>query len=323
LIDENEIFTSTSIGIAISQTSYQSIEEIIRDADIAMYSAKNNGKGNYAIFDANMHKEAVHVMRMENDLRNAIARNELECYYQPIYSFEENAVSGFEALVRWNHPNKGILMPNDFINLAEETGFIREVDLWVFDAACKQLSQWQRKYPSARSLTVNINLSAIHFNRVELIAHIGSVLNKYHLDPGSIKLEVTESVIMESVNYANEIFSILKKRGMKISIDDFGVGYSSLGRLISLPVDTLKIDRSFIISLTKDKNSRNITRAIIDLAQVLSLDVIAEGVETQEQANLLERLGCNYIQGFLIEHAVPAETAEQLIRQGYELQQSS
>lgn len=319
IIDGNELFTSTSIGIAISHTGYHNIEEIIRDADIAMYSAKRNAKNNYAVFDANMHKEAVHIMHLENDLRNALLRNHLECYYQPIYSFAENAISGFEALVRWNHPTRGLLRPTEFIHLAEETGLIHDLDLWIFEDSCRQLSEWHKLYPSTKHLTVSINLSAFHFNRVELIAKIGNIFDKYQLDPASIKLEVTESVIMDSINAANEIFSVLKSRGMKISIDDFGVGYSSLGRLISLPVDTLKIDRSFIVSLTKEKNSRNVTRAIIDLAQVLSLDVIAEGVETREQANLLERLGCNYIQGFLVNKPVPAFDAEQLIKNRFRL----
>lgn len=309
MLGQNETFTSASIGIAISEIGYQKAEDILRDADIAMYSAKQRGKATHVIFDKHMHDEFVHVLKLETDLRNALKNSELIVHYQPIYSIAERRVVGFEALVRWLHPERGLLDPHSFVPTAEEMGLIRDIDRWVLEVSARQLKDWRDEFKHARDLKMSINLSAIHFNQMEVLAHIGNLLKDTKLPPNSLKLELTESVIMKTTNLSSEIFSVLNQRGMHIIIDDFGVGYSSLNRLIKLPVDTLKIDRSFVSSIIVDSNSLNVTRAIIDLAHNLDMEVIAEGVESEGQFQILGRLGCHYVQGYFISKPMNADDA--------------
>jgi diguanylate cyclase (GGDEF)-like protein/PAS domain S-box-containing protein len=310
LLDQHETFTSASIGIALSSRGYTNPEDILRDADIAMYSAKHAGKARHAVFDSRMHEEMVHVLKLETDLRHALTNNELSVYYQPIYSITNKCLSGFEALIRWNHPLRGFLEPHDFLPLAEEMSIIRDIDYLVLNTAAGQLKQWRKKYPQAKDLKMNINLSGIHFNGTAILAEIGNVLKDHKLTNDCIRLELTEGVIMDNSNRSSEIFSVLSKLGIHISIDDFGVGYSSLSRLTKLPVDMLKIDRGFVQSMTSDSNSLNVTRAVIDLAHDLDMEVIAEGVETPGQFQILTRMGCQYVQGYYISKPLNAKEAE-------------
>ncbi|MBA3581296.1 MAG: EAL domain-containing protein [Gammaproteobacteria bacterium] len=312
-LDKHETFTSASIGIAISDRGYESADDMIRDADIAMYSAKQAGKAQHAIFDAHMHADMVHTLKLESELRAAIRQNELRVFYQPIYSIANKCIAGFEALVRWQHPKRGFIEPNEFIPQAEELSIIREIDHWVLNQAARQLSIWRRQHAQAKNITVNINLSAIHFNNMSILAELGIVLKDNDLPPDALKLELTESVIMNASNLSSEIFNVLNQRGMYISIDDFGVGYSSLSRLAQLPIDVLKIDRNFVHSMLTDKSSLNITRAIIDLAHDLEMEVIGEGVEDAKQYQMLARLGCQYIQGYYVSRPVDAIAAEKLL----------
>ncbi len=313
LLDNHEAFTSASIGIALSSLGYSNSQDIIRDADIAMYSAKQSGRARFALFDVQMHDEMVHVMRLEIDLRHALLNNELHVYYQPIYSITEKQLAGMEALVRWNHPNKGFLEPHDFITLAEEMSIIRDIDYLVLKKAANQLKMWRKKYAVAKKIKMHINLSGIHFNNTAILAEIGNVLKDNKLSNDSLQLELTEGVIMDNIGRSGEIFSILSKLGVHISIDDFGVGYSSLSRLTKLPVNMLKIDRGFVQSMIVDSSSLNITRAVIDLAHDLDMAVIAEGVETQGQYQILGRMGCQYAQGFYISKPLTAEEADEFL----------
>jgi diguanylate cyclase (GGDEF)-like protein/PAS domain S-box-containing protein len=313
LLDQHETFTSASIGIALSTRGYTNPEDIMRDADIAMYSAKQAGKARHAIFDSRMHEEMVHVLKMETDLRHAVANNELKVFYQPIYNIAEKRISGFEALVRWVHPLRGFLEPHDFIPLAEEMSIIRDIDYLVLNSAAKKLKLWQKKYPQAANIKMNINLSGIHFNNTAILAEIGNVIKDNKLTNDCIRLELTEGVIMENSARSAEIFNVLSKLGIHISIDDFGVGYSSLSRLTKLPVDMLKIDRGFVQSMTVDSNSLNVTRAVIDLAHDLDMQVIAEGVETRGQFQILSRMGCQYIQGYYISKPLSENDAEEFL----------
>lgn len=309
-LDQHETFTSASIGVALSDRGYTSPQDILRDADIAMYSAKQAGKARHAVFDSHMHDEMIHVLKLETDLRNALKNGELCVYYQPIYSIPQRSLAGFEALVRWNHPGKGFLEPHDFIPLAEEMSIIRDIDYLVLNEATRQLKKWRKEFEHAKNIKMNINLSGIHFNNTAILAEIGHVLKDNNLSNDSLQIELTEGVIMDNTGRSAEIFHVLSQLGVHISIDDFGVGYSSLSRLTKLPVDMLKIDRGFVQSMIIDSSSLNITRAIIDLAHDLDMEVIAEGVETQGQFQILSRMGCHYAQGYYISKPLSIEDVE-------------
>lgn len=320
VLNQHEAFTSASIGIALSTRGYDNPQNILRDADIAMYSAKQTGKARYAVFDTRMHDEMVHVMRLEVDLRHALQNGELSVYYQPIYSIPDKRLVGLEALVRWNHPERGFLEPDDFIPLAEEMAIIREIDYLVMNNSARQLKTWRRKFEAARNIKMHVNLSGIHFNNTAILAEIGNVLKDNSLSNDSLQLELTESILMDNTNRSTEIFSVLTKLGVHISIDDFGVGYSSLSRLTKLPVNMLKIDRGFVQSMMADSTSLNITRAVIDLAHDLNMEVIAEGVESSREYQILGRMGCQYAQGFYISKPLTARQAERFLTNPPELE---
>ena len=313
LLGQHEMFTSASIGIALSSRGYQNARDILRDADIAMYSAKQSGKARYAVFDSRMHDDMVHVLRLETDLRNAIKNSELEVYYQPIYSIAEQRLIGLEALVRWWHPERGFLEPSSFIHLAEEMSIIREIDYLVLKAATEQLRSWQKRFTAAKNIKMNVNLSGVHFNNDEIIDEISDLIETNTLTKKCLQLELTEGVLMDNTQRSAEILGMLNQLGVHISIDDFGVGYSSLSHLTKLPVDILKIDRGFIESMIVDPSSLNITRAIIDLAHDLGMEVIAEGVETQGQLQILGRMGCHYVQGFYISKPLTGKQTASLL----------
>jgi diguanylate cyclase (GGDEF)-like protein len=295
----HETITTGSIGVALSAPGYTEAEDIIRDADTAMYRAKERGKARCEIFDTAMHTRAVTLLRLESDLRRALEKDELCVYYQPIVSLMSGDLHGFEALVRWQHPERGIVSPSDFIPLAEETGLILPIGLRVLRDACHQLRKWQQYSLSNRDLIMSVNLSGKQLAQPDLIERIEEVLNESQIDPWHLKLEITETVVMENPELAAITLAKLRSLGVRLSIDDFGTGYSSLSYLNRFPVDTLKIDRSFVASMNKADENLQIVKTIITLAGNLGMQVIAEGVETEEQLDQLRSLKCQYGQGYL------------------------
>ena len=310
----NEVYTSASIGITLSTIGYEHPESILRDADTAMYHAKEKGKARHEIFDAVMHARAVTRLQLENDLRRAAERQEFLVYYQPIMSLETNRLAGFEALVRWQHPTQGFVSPADFISIAEETGLIVELGRWVLEESCRQMRQWQMEIPNQMPLTVSVNLSGKQFTQTDLIEQVKGILNDTGLDPRFLKLEITESVVMENAEIAKSMLTQLRAIGVKLSIDDFGTGYSSLSYLHRFPINTLKIDRSFISSMSAGDENMEIVRTIMTLANNLGMDVVAEGVETEKQLAQLKEIKCEFGQGYLFSKPIPAEAATELLR---------
>ena len=306
VLDKNSAFASSSIGIALSSTGYYRPEDILRDADTAMYRAKENGKARYEVFDHGMHARAVSRLQLESDLRQAVEQKEFCVYYQPIVCLQTGRLAGFEALVRWNHPRRGLVKPADFIPVAEETGLIVPIGGWVLREACRYVRECQMLHPSHRSLSLSVNLSARQVAQPDLLERIKEALAISKLDPHCLKLEITESVVMENAEAAALMFKQLRALGVQLSIDDFGTGYSSLSYLHRFPLNYLKIDRSFVSRLTTD-NDNAIVRTISTLARNLGMEVIAEGIETEEQYKQLKMLGCEFGQGYLFSHPVDNE----------------
>lgn len=312
-LDEQEVFISTSIGIAFSSVGYEQPENYLRAADTAMHQTKQLSKTRYAVFEPGWQTEAIERLQLETDLRRAIERKEFQVYYQPIVSIKNGKLIGFEALVRWDHSTRGWVSPVEFIPLAEETGLISLIDRYVLREACEQMGIWKQNFPEKFPLTISVNLSAAQLAQLGLIERIDQILQETEINRESLKIEITESSLTE--NCASEIAMLqqLKSLGIQLSIDDFGTGYSSLARLHQLPIDTLKIDRSFVNQMVCDNESLEIVRTIISLAHILQMDVIAEGVETAEQLRQLQSLECEYSQGFLFSRPVDRQTAERLI----------
>ena len=302
-----------SIGIALSTTDFNHTEDLLRGADIAMYRAKASGKACHEVFDTEMHNEAMRQMQLENDLRRALERGEFRVYYQPIVSLTTGRLAGFEALMRWQHPERGLVSPGDFIPIAEETGLILPMGQWILMEACRQMSEWQKKYPQYRRLSMSVNISSRQFSQRGTIDLLKNVLEKTGLNPALLKLEITETAIMENTETAMEILLALKKMGVQLSVDDFGTGYSSLGYLYRFPMDVLKIDRSFISRVDTDGEKLELVRTIITLAWNLGMDVIAEGVETTKQLAQLKMLKCEYGQGYLFSKPMSAEHTEKFL----------
>jgi len=308
LLQQHEVFVRASIGIALSSPEYTDPSQLLRDADIAMYQAKDGNRG-YAIFDAPMHTLAVQQMQLENDLRHAIERQEFELYYQPIVDLASGGLQGFEALIRWRHPRRGLVSPVDFIPVAENTGLITDLDLWTLNQACQQMHRWHLQFPQHRDLTVSVNLSGKQFVRSDLIQRIDLALANTGLQGKHLKLEITESVLIQNAPLAITILAQLKTRHITVCMDDFGTGYSSLSYLHRFPVDVLKIDKSFISGLqSQDSQSGDavIVRAIISLATSLNLTVVAEGIETLEQLHYLKANHCQGGQGYYYSRPMPA-----------------
>jgi len=312
-LNGHELVTTASIGIALSEPGYDRAEEIVRNADIAMYKAKAGGKAAYVVFDEAMHATAVTRLRMETDLRQASLRGEFQIYYQPIVSLRTGKVTSFEALLRWNHPERGIVPPDDFIPLAEETKLILPIGLWVVRTAAEQLRTWQTEFWMNPPLAISVNLSCRQFFQPDLVYQVERALLETGLAPGCLKMEITESAIMEQVESASSALTRLKSLGIKLAMDDFGKGYSSLSYLHQFPFDTLKIDRSFISRIGPAGENTEIVRTIISLARGLGLDVVAEGVETADQLNHLRDLGCHYGQGYLFSRPLTADAAAALL----------
>jgi diguanylate cyclase (GGDEF)-like protein len=312
----NEAFVTASIGIALNHAGYEQPEDILRDADIAMYYAKGNGKARHEVFDEAMYTRAVSLLRLENDLRRAIERREFCVYYQPIVKLETGDLVGFEALARWQHPERGLVTPAEFIPLAEETGLIMPLGLLVLEEACGQMRAWHQMSPTNRLLTLSVNLSGKQLTEPDLIDQIGSILQRTGLDPRGLKLEITESVVMENAEATISKLMLLRAIGVQLSIDDFGTGYSSLSYLHRFPVSVLKIDRSFVGKMHHGTENVEIARTITTLAHNLGMEVVAEGVETDEQVAQLKVLRCEYGQGYLFSKPLDRRDAEALIRRG-------
>jgi diguanylate cyclase (GGDEF)-like protein len=310
----HEVFVTMSLGIALgSSCEYERPEDVLRDADTAMYRAKAAGKDRSVLFDRNMHDLAVALLQLENDLRRALEREELEIHYQPIVSLATGKLDSFEALLRWNHPVRGLLHPESFIAIAEDTGLIVPIGWWVLREACRQLAEWQALYPSVPPVPVSVNLSCKQFQQVDLIKRIKKILRETQAPMGSLRLEMTESTIMDHGDAALAKLSQLRDLGVKLYIDDFGTGYSSLSYLHRLPMDALKIDRSFI-SYTGDGAGRpEIVHTIVTLARTLGMGVAAEGLETAEQVSRLRGLSCQFGQGYFFSKPIDRSAASGLL----------
>jgi diguanylate cyclase (GGDEF)-like protein/PAS domain S-box-containing protein len=312
-IDGHDVMVTASIGIAHSSTGYTNPEEILRDADIAMYRAKAGGKARYEVFDRDMHQSAVTLLRLETELRHSVHRGEFEMHYQPIVSLTQGRIVGFEGLVRWRHPKRGLVTPDQFIAIAEETGLIVPLGWWVLRESCRQTRRWQRKFPADPSLWVSVNMSGKLFMKTDMVDEMLGILEETGLEPRSLRLEVTENVVMDHADLAVRNLMELRGLGVQLSIDDFGTGYSSLSYLQRFHYDSLKIDRSFVSKLGTAGDSRAIVETILNLANSLGIGVVAEGIETAEQVERLRRMQCPHGQGYWFSRPLTVPAAEELM----------
>ncbi|MEH2372987.1 EAL domain-containing protein [Nostoc sp.] len=310
----NEVFTTVSIGVALSNASYNLPEELLRDADIAMYQAKRSGKGCHKIFESTMYTQVTKLLELEMDLRRAVERHEFQIHYQPIVLLETYKIIGFEALVRWQHPQQGLVFPDNFIALAEETGLIIPIGYSVLREACRQMHAWQIQFPADPPLTISVNLSTKQFAEPALIEQIKQILQETGLEGSNLKLEITESVLMANIQLATYMILQLQEMNIELHLDDFGTGYSSLSYLHRFPSTALKVDRSFITKMGANGENLEIIQAIITLAESLNKDVIAEGVETGEQMTQLRAMKCKYAQGYFFSQGVDSKSIERLMR---------
>jgi diguanylate cyclase (GGDEF)-like protein/PAS domain S-box-containing protein len=304
----HEIVVTASIGIASSTTGYQSAEDVLRDADTAMYRAKTTEKGTHATFDAGMHTRALSRLRVEGELRQALEGGQMRLHYQPIVEMHTGRTTGFEALVRWQHPTRGLLAPGDFLMIAEETGLIVPIGRWILGETCRQIAEW-RAAGAPADVRVSVNVSNRQFWHGGLLEDVRASLRDAQLEPRDIVLEITETVVMYNADLAERTLTELHDNGFALHIDDFGTGYSSLQALHRFPIEALKVDRSFVAGLGEDPRSTELVRTIAMMARNLGLDVIAEGIETPDQRNRVEALGCGYGQGYLFSRPVPGDVA--------------
>jgi len=303
-----DVTVSASIGITFSTNNYQSSDQIIRDADIAMYKAKSRGKAQYAVFDSSLHRHVAEQLQLEQELRRALGQGQLTLEYQPICTLRDRMLTGFEALVRWNHPERGLLEPASFIPVAEETGLIVPLGNWVLGEACRQMHEW-RSIRNGSNLNMSVNVSSLQLTHPDFVSQVGRALQAAEMRPSQLTLEVTESVLMNGIENAFTTLNALRQMGVTLSIDDFGTGYSSLSYLATLPIDALKIDRSFIDRMSREAEGSEIVKAIFKLGQALSKQVYAEGIETGAQLAQLQDMGCEFGQGFLLSRPVNATHA--------------
>lgn len=317
-LEGHRIFTSASIGICMGGDHYQTIQEVLRDADIAMYQAKSLGRSRYAIFDQAMYLQTLRLLRMENDLRLALEREEFTLNYQPIVSLCTGKLAGFEALLRWQHPEEGFVSPAEFIPVAEDTGLIVPLGRWVLRQACLQMRRWQQHYPAAQSLRISVNLAGKQLQEPSFIGTVDEILTETGLRGDDLRLELTESMLMERTEEIIALLQQLRDRRIQLSIDDFGTGYSSLSYLHRFPVTTLKIDRSFVSNMNTDAENFEIVRTVVTLAHTLSMEVVAEGVETPEQSSQLRDLGCEYGQGYLFSKALDESAAAVFLAEAHQ-----
>lgn len=307
----HEVFITTSIGIVLYPDIHADRSKLLENADVAMYHAKKNGRNNYQFYSADMNAAAFERLMLETNLRRALERNEFKLFYQPQVDVQTNQITGVEALIRWQHPELGLVSPNEFIPLLEETGLIISVGEWVIHTACQQVREWLDKGFSP--LTMAVNLSARQFRQPNLVETIESILHQYQLPPELLELELTESTIMDSIDNTVAILKQLRHMGIKIAIDDFGTGVSSLGYLKYFPIDTLKISHDFVLNLPKDTVDASIATAVISLTRSMQISSVAEGVENDEQLAFLQGQECERIQGYLFSHPLPAESMTQLL----------
>lgn len=314
-LDGRDVFTSASIGIALASPTYKRPEEILRDADSALNRAKALGKSRHEVFDKGMHERALAILRLETDLRQAIEARQLQVFYQPIISLETGKITGFEALVRWKHVERGFVPPDEFIPLAEETGLVVQIDRFVMHEACNTLARFLKSQPQAGRLTISVNVSKREFAQNDFVDAIEQTLKETGLDPSSLCLEITESAIMDNAVLAESVLNRLKAQNIQLVMDDFGTGYSSLSYLHRMPFAVLKVDRSFVGRMTSKQENAELVRTIIDMANNLTLRVTAEGVETQEQLDKLRSFKCHSAQGYFFSRPVDGKAAEALLAQ--------
>jgi predicted signal transduction protein with EAL and GGDEF domain len=313
-IDGQSVFTTASVGIAFSGTGYSAAEDMLGDANTAMARAKSLGKARYEMCDPSMHAAAAGRFRLETDLRRATEQQEFRVHYQPIVSLTDFRITGFEALVRWQRPEFGLVMPGEFISAAEDTGLILRIGQWILQEACRQICAWNLQFPCTPAFTMAVNISAQQFAQADLVSQIGEILSETGLAPEMLRLELTESVTMRDEERTTRILSELRKLGVRLCIDDFGTGYSSLSYLRRFALDILKIDRSFVTDMLNNSESQEIVKTILSLGGNLGMKVIAEGVETFEQKDMLKSLGCEFAQGYLFSRPLdPADLARILV----------
>ncbi len=314
-IQSYPIYINASIGVAYSQQGYTRPEQILRDVDTAMYGAKARGKSCYQVFDPKMYEDALSFLQVETDLRMALKEHQLHVNYHPIVALKTGKIVGFEALACWHHPQRGFVSPAEFIPVAEETGLITEVGAWILREACQQVYQWQQQIQqvSESPITISVNLTPRQFTQTNLIAQLDQILQETHLNSECLKLEIKESVIMDNLKTAQIILNQLQQRNIKLSLDDFGTGYSSLSYLHSFPVDSLKIDQSFIQGLDENPENLGLVPVIINIAQKMGMTVIAEGIENSKQLQRLRQLNCDFGQGYFFSEPLNEDQALSLL----------
>lgn len=318
-VRERQIFISASIGIALNKDTDAQPNALLHSADIAMYEAKKEGKGCYKVFSPEMYTRALRRLELENDLRQAIGCGELKVHYQPKVLLGSGTIDGMEALVRWEHPERGLVFPKEFIPLAEETGLIIPLGRWVLRETCRQAREWQKQYPAVPPLAMSVNLSVKQFRQPNLAQEIAEALRETQLSPRYLQLEITESVVADNVEYAADLLQKLKGGlGVRLAMDDFGTGYSSLATLQRFPLDDLKIDKTFVSRLGKDAQDAAIVKLVIDLAHAMGMQAVAEGVETEEQLARLQDMGCDLAQGNYLFEPLTAEAATELIADSHQ-----
>ena len=313
LLEGQEVYTTASIGIATSAVRYTSATDVLRDADLAMYRAKTQGKARHEVYNEEMHHSAMVRLKLETDLRRALLNHEFVVHYQPIVSLKTREVAGFEALVRWQKSPTELVYPGDFISVTEDTGLIVFLGMWVLRQACRTLRRWHTEFPRTPPLTVSVNVSGRQFNQPDLVHQIRQIIEETGVDPACVTLEITESVTMGDAEHAIRVLSQLREIGVRFSIDDFGTGYSSLSYLHRLPLDILKIDRSFIAAIDQGGENLSIVRTIMRLANDLGIDVVAEGTETLTQLDQLDALDCKFGQGYYFSRPVDASEIGELL----------
>jgi predicted signal transduction protein with EAL and GGDEF domain len=315
LIEGHEVHSTASIGITTNSLGYNSPEEMIRDADTAMYRAKSHGGSRFVMFDQAMHNNAVERLELENDLRHAVERGQICLFYQPIVNMRTRQLAGFEALARWNHAKRGLIGPTEFISLAEETGIIVPLGIWILEQACKQLAEWQQNHPEIATITMSVNLSRKQLAMPDLLPRIRQILADTGVNPRFLKLEITESTMMQDADAALAVLKQIQAMNIQLHMDDFGTGYSSLSCLQQFPLDGLKIDRQFVSGIATRADHAAVLRAIVQLAHNLKIPLVAEGIETLDQIKVLDSLGCDQAQGFFFARPMDTESATKFIKE--------
>jgi len=322
-LDDHHVFTTASIGIVVSSPEYKHADEMLRDADTAMYRAKMRGKGSYELFNGEMLCNTRGVLQLENDLRNALRRREFCLHYQPIIYLQTGKIAGFEALIRWNHPERGLLAPGQFLAVAEDADLLVPIGWQTLEDACRQLQRWRNAYPNLTELSVSVNLSAKQFCCPDLVEKLDRILAETGLKPAYLKLEITEGIVMQSVDSSMRILGQLRQKGIQLYLDDFGTGYSALSYLHQFPISTLKTDRSFIVRRGTNKENRAVLQAVVQMAGQLGMEVVVEGVETPEQFADVMAMDCKYGQGYLFSRPADPAVADRMLAEDRDLRPAS